>query len=434
LNFEIVGHIIKEHLFEVFEVIGERTILHSDMNNFYASVECLHRPEIRNKPVVVGGDAQLRHGIVLAKNYIAKAAGIKTGEVLWQAREKCPGLVVVTPNYPLYLRYSKLARKIYTDYTDQIEPFGLDESWLNVTGENGVLVADTIRERIKQELGVTVSVGVSFNKIFAKLGSDIKKPDATTVISRENYKATVWPLPVEDLLYVGSATKRKLREYDIKTIGELAQTPESFLHSMFGKVGNVLYSFANGLDQSPVMRMDEESQIKSIGNSTTTPRDLTCNEDVKIMFYVLAESVCARMREHGFLCRTVAISIRDNELCSFERQTKLKRPSFMSSEIACTAMELFQRCYFWPKPIRSIGVRCTDLISVNNPLQLTAFEDNERRQKQENLEKTIDTLRKRFGHYCIQRASVLADKPLGGINPKGDHLIHPVGFFKDGMI
>jgi DNA polymerase-4 len=414
--------------------MGERIILHSDMNNFYASVECLHNPAIRNKPVVVGGDVELRHGIVLAKNYIAKAAGIKTGEVLWQARQKCPGLVVITPNYPLYLRYAKLARKIYSDYTDQIEPFGLDESWLDVTGDNGVLVADEIRERIKLELGVTVSVGVSFNKIFSKLGSDMRKPDATTIISKDNYKSTVWLLPVEDLLYVGSATKRKLCEYDIKTIGELAQTPERLLQRMFGKVGNVLYSFANGLDNSPVMRLDEESQIKSIGNSTTTPRDLTCNKDVKIMFYVLSESVCARLREHGFLCRTVVISIRDNELCSFERQTKLKRPSYISGEIATTAMELFQKCYTWPKPIRSIGVRCTDLLSANSPLQLTVFEDNEARHKQENLEKTIDALRQRFGHHSIQRASALADKPLGGINPKGDHIIHPVGFFKDGMI
>lgn len=411
----------------------QRVVLHSDLNNFYASVECHHRPEVRGKPVVVGGDEEQRHGIVLAKNYIAKATGIKTGETLWQAREKCPGLVVLPPNYPLYLRYAKFARQIYSDFTDQIEPFGLDEAWLDVSGENGVSVANEIRKRITRELGVTASVGVSYNKIFAKLGSDIKKPDATTVISRDNYKTVAWPLPVEELLYVGSATKRKLNKFDITTIGQLANSSEGFLHGLLGKVGNVLYSFANGLDQSPVMRMGEESQIKGIGNSTTTSRDLTCDEDVKIIFYVLSESVCARMREHGFLARTVVISIRDNELFRFERQTKLGRSSCISGEIAATAMQLFRQHYSWPKPIRSIGVRCTDLLPSDMPLQLSLFEDETKRQKQEVLDRIVDSLRNRFGHFCIQRASVLEDRPLCGIDPKTDHVIHPVGFFKDGM-
>jgi DNA polymerase-4 len=386
-------------------MMKQRVVLHSDLNNFYASVECHHRPEVRGKPVVVGGDEEQRHGIVLAKNYIAKATGIKTGETLWQAREKCPGLVVLPPNYPLYLRYAKFARQIYSDFTDQIEPFGLDEAWLDVSGENGVSVANEIRKRITRELGVTASVGVSYNKIFAKLGSDIKKPDATTVISRDNYKTVAWPLPVEELLYVGSATKRKLNKFDITTIGQLANSSEGFLHGLLGKVGNVLYSFANGLDQSPVMRMGEESQIKGIGNSTTTSRDLTCDEDVKIIFYVLSESVCARMREHGFLARTVVISIRDNELFRFERQTKLGRSSCISGEIAATAMQLFRQHYSWPKPIRSIGVRCTDLLPSDMPLQLSLFEDETKRQKQEVLDRTVDSIRNRFGHFCIQRAS-----------------------------
>lgn len=411
----------------------QRTILHSDMNNFYASVECVHRPEVREKPVVVGGDEEARHGIVLAKNYIAKASGIRTGETLWQAREKCPGLITLPPNYPLYLRYAKLARSIYADYTDQIEPFGLDEAWLDVSGENGESVANEIRWRITRELGVTASVGVSFNKIFAKLGSDIKKPDATTVIDRDNYKRVVWPLPVGDLLYVGSATKNKLNRYGINTIVELAATPEGLLRSMFGKVGGILYSFANGTDQSPVMCMDEESQIKSVGNSTTTPRDLVNNEDVKIILFVLSESVCARMRDHGFLCRTVVISVRDNELFRFERQMKLSKPSCISSEITAAAMQLFRQHYSWSKPIRSMGVRCTDLMPASAPVQLSLFEDEARRQRMETLDRTIDSLRQRFGHFCVQRASVLVDQPLCGINPKSDHVIHPVGYFRNGM-
>ena len=412
----------------------QRVILHSDMNNFYASVECVHRPDLRGLPEVVGGDEDLRHGIVLAKNYLAKATGIKTGEALWQARQKCPGLMVLPPNYPLYLRYAKLARQIYADYTSRIEPFGLDEAWLDVSGEDGERVANAIRDRVKNELGVTASVGVSYNKIFAKLGSDIKKPDATTVISEDNYKAVAWPLPVDELLYVGRATRQKLMKIGVSTIGALAQTPAPLLHGLFGKVGDVLHSFANGFDESPVMQMDEESLIKSVGNSTTTPRDLVCDEDIKVTLYVLCESVCARLREHGFLGRTVAISVRDNELQRFERQVKLPKPSCISGEVAAAAMALFRQHYKWPRPVRSLGVRCTDLISAATPLQLSLFSDEENRQKQETLDRTVDDLRRRFGHFVIQRASVLEDGPLGGINPKGDHIIHPVGFFKDGML
>ncbi len=412
----------------------QRVILHSDMNNFYASVECVHRPELRGLPVAVGGDEEQRHGIVLAKNYLAKATGIKTGEALWQARQKCPGLVVLPPNYPLYLRYAKLARQIYADYTSRIEPFGLDEAWLDVSGEDGEHIANAIRDRVKRELGITASVGVSYNKIFAKLGSDIKKPDATTVISEDNYKAVAWPLPVDELLYVGRATRQKLMKIGVCTIGALAQTPAPLLHGMLGKVGDVLHSFANGFDESPVMQMDEESLIKSVGNSTTTPRDLVCDEDIKVTLYVLCESVCARMREHGFLGRTVAISVRDNELMRFERQVKLSKPSCISGEVAAAAMELFRQHYKWPRPVRSLGVRCTDLVCAATPLQLSLFGNEENRHKQETLDRTVDELRRRFGHFVIQRAAVLADGPLGGINPKGDHVIHPVGFFKEGML
>jgi DNA polymerase-4 len=403
------------------------------MNGFYASVECLHRPAIRNYPVVVGGDEEARHGIVLAKNTLAKPFGIKTGEALWQARNKCPSLVVVPPNYPLYLRYARLARQIYGDYTGQIEPFGLDEAWLDVSGSDGELVANEIRSRIKRELGVTASVGVSFNKVFAKLGSDYKKPDATTVITEDNFKEIAWPLPVEDLLYVGHATKTKLERLGITTIGQLAQAPLSMLRSIFGKVGGVLYSFANGLDYSPVAALGEEAMIKSIGNGITTPRDLTCNEDVKIMLFILCESVAARLAEHGFVARTVVIYIRDNDLYGLERQAKQPRPTCISGEIAAAAFHLFQQHYRWYKPVRSLGVRCTDLIPASAPQQLSIFGDEEQRQKKEALDRTVENLRYRFGHSIIQRASVLMDAPFSVINPKGDHIIHPVGLFKESM-
>lgn len=417
----------------------ERVILHSDLNNFYASVECLHRPEIRDKPVAVCGDPAARHGIVLAKNYLAKATGIQTGEVIWQAKQKCPQLIVLPPNYPLYLRFGRLARGIYASYTDQVEPFGLDEAWLDVESScslfgDGVRIADEIRERVKSEMGVTASVGVSYNKVFAKLGSDMKKPDATTVINRGNFKQMVWPLPAADLLYVGRATRRKLARFGISTIGDIAGTDPGFLKSRLGKWGEVLWSFANGHDHSPVMRMGEESLIKSVGNSITTPRDLENDQDVQMIFYVLSESVAARLREHGFKCRTAHIYIRDKDLFTWGVQGKFVQPTNLSTDLAEKALALFRANYSWTNPIRSVGIRGCDLIAADTHEQLALFEDGKGRMKQEKVEAAVDILRRRFGHFSIQRAVLLQDHNLGAINPKEEHVIHPVAFFKEGQL
>lgn len=417
----------------------DRVILHSDINNCFASIECLHRPEIRNKPVAVCGDPEARHGIVLAKNYIAKAAGIKTGEAIWQAKQKCSDLIVVPPNYLLYLRFSRLARSIYSDYTNQIEPFGLDEAWLDITsncrkGIDGTMIANEIRERIKNELGVTVSIGVSFNKIFAKLGSDMKKPDATTTISRDTYKQTVWGLPASDLLYVGPATKRKLTAIGVYTIGDIAALEPSFIRSYLGKWGSVLHDFASGEDLSPVLVQDAQTAIKSIGNSTTTPRDLINDEDVLCIIYVLSESIAMRMREHGFKCNTIQIYIRDNELYSFERQVKLKRATYLASDISQEAMKLFKATYTWNKPIRSVGVRGCDLVTADTDIQLSMLIDESEIIKREELENTIDFIRRRFGNQIIKRALLIKDRTLGNINPKDDHTIHPVSYFKGGPL
>ena len=411
-----------------------RAILHIDMNSCYASIECLHHPEIRHLPVAVGGDVEARHGIILAKNELAKRAGVKTGEALWQAKQKCPDLVIVPPHYQLYLRFSRMARAIYAEYTDLIEPFGLDEAWIDVTGSgvfgDAVEIAETIRNRVKFELGITVSIGVSFNKIFAKLGSDYKKPDAVTVFGKDDYREKVWPLPVEELLYVGPATTRKLRARCIRTIGDLAQTDPSLLHSWLGKMGYVLHAFANGNDPSPVAPLGEEAIIKSIGNSTTTPRDLTCEEDVNIIFYVLAESVAARMRENGFRAKTVQISLRDTDLFSFERQCKLESPSCLASELHDAGMRLLRDHYRFRKPLRSVGIRGMDLVPIQTAMQLNFFEDPVRREKRERLEVAVDELRRRFGHAAVSRAVTMCDPSLGTINPKDDHTIHPVGYFK----
>lgn len=408
----------------------QKTIMHIDCNKFYASVECLYRPEIRNKPVAVGGNVEARHGIILTKNEIASKYGLNVGEPIWKAKQKCPDLVVVPPNYPLYLRFSKMARKIYEDYSEYIEPFGLDENWIDVTGDrrDKIELANEIRTRVKKELGITVSIGVSFSKVFAKLGSDYKKPDAVTVISKENYKDMVWPLPCSDLLMVGRSTTKKLNSYGIFTIGELANVDVKFLISVFGKNGEMLHAFANGLDDSVVRHKDDCADIKSIGNSTTAYRDLVNNKDVKTVFIVLAESVSRRMREQGVKGKTITITIRDKNLHSITRQCKMKYFTDLSSDIYKSAMDLFCANYNWMSPIRSLGLSVGDF-DVEQCVQLDFGGTVQKQEKLEKIEIAVDGLKKRFGNFCIQRASQLADKELSGFNPHDEHIIHPVGFF-----
>ena len=411
----------------------DRTILHSDCNCFYASVEMLHRPELTGKPLAVGGDPEARHGIVLTANYIAKRQGVKTGMALWQARQACPDIIFVPPRMDLYLRFSRLCREIYLEYTDQVENFGCDEAWLAVENSSlikgdGMTIAREISERIRRELGITVSIGVSWNKIFAKLGSDYKKPDAITRISRENYRQIVWPLPSSDLLYVGRSTKRKLARVGIITIGDIAESEPDYMHSLLGKMGLILHGFANGLDESPVTTDGYSAPVKSIGNSTTTPRDLETDTDVKIILMALSESVAMRLRKNGFVAEVVEISVRDNGLYSFTRQKKLSRPTNVTNEIMTAAFSLFKEHYSWQNPIRSLGVRGSSLKLENIPVQLNLFTDEKMREKQEKLDAMTDEIRRRFGYFSIQRAFVKQDETLSLLDA-GSHTVHPVGFF-----
>ena len=401
---------------------------------FYASVEMQRHPELRDKPLAVCGSQEDRHGIVLTANYIAKPRGVKTGMAIWQARQCCPNLVVLPPDMAEYIRISKMAREIYEDYTDQVEPFGLDESWLDVTGSVGLFgtpmtIAKEISNRIKFELGITASIGVSDNKITAKLGSDYKKPDAITRIEADNYREIVYPLPVSDLLYVGPATTRKLYSIGISTIGQLAECPVNILTHKLGKMGAVLHMFANGRDVSPVQKSDHIPNIKSVGNSATTPRDLVNDEDVHLMLYLLAESVASRMRELVSRCTVVEVYVRDVDLNSFYRQRKLQNPTCSSTEIAQVAFELFRASYRWEKPVRSIGVRGAGLVEMDSCLQLSMFQDDKKRDKWERIDATVDKLRERYGYMSVQRALMMTDPLLGKINPKDDHTVHPVGYF-----
>lgn len=406
----------------------ERQILHIDCNKFYASVECFLHPQLKNKPVAVGGSEESRHGIILTKNEIASKYGLVVGEPLWKARQKCPNLIIVPPNFPIYIEFSKKVRRILEDYTDLIEPFGLDESWIDVTGDwykSGREIGFEIKERIKKEVGITVSVGVSFNKVFAKLGSDYRKPDAITVISRKNYKNIVWPLKCSDMIMIGRATTKKLNFYGINTLGQLANTDEDFLKKILGKNGVMLKRYANGEDNAPVRHKDIEREVKSIGNATTTPRDLVTNEDVKIIFSVLAESVARRMRDLNLKGTTLSIYVRDKELNSFTRQCKMSSPTNVSLEITDNAMKLFIDNYDWKLPIRSLGISMTDF-DYDEIIQFDLSKSVEKREKLEKIDTAVDTLKDRYGNFCIQRGMQLIDTELSHFNPYDDHTIHPV--------
>lgn len=410
----------------------ERTILHADFDCFYASVEMLYQPKLRQVPMAVGGDPEERHGIILAKNYLAKQYGVKTGEPLNQALAKCPNLSIVPPDFPKYRRFSRMARQIYEEYTDRVEPFGLDESWLDVSHlvplREGEHFAKKLQKRLALELGLPVSIGVSWNKIYAKLGSDYNKPCGIAVFTPENYQQLIYPLPVSDLLMVGSATERKLAGRGIHTIGDLAGRDPGELTHWLGKMGQTLFLFANGLDQTPVARKDDPQTIKSIGNSTTTSRDLVCEQDVSLVFWVLAECVARRMRAQKLKGRLVSIQVRDKTLSSFTRQHQRKSFTNLASELEADALALFRANYHWSQPIRSVGLSVGDFDRETVATQLEFFTPEIRREKEESVERTVDVLKQRFGNASIGRAALLLDPPLTGFNPYEDHTIHPVGY------
>lgn len=414
----------------------ERRILHADFNGFYASVACLLDPTIRERPVAVAGDPAARHGIILAKNEIAKRYGVRTGEAIWQAKQKCPGLVTVAPDFPEYHRFSELGREIYAEYSDRVEGFGLDENWIDITActkdfQDAERMAHEIRARIRTELGITVSIGAADNKVFAKLGSDMKKPDAVTVVSPANYKETAWKLPVGDLLYVGRATQQKLNRFGVMTIGDLARTPVGFLRTHFGKVGPMLSDFANGRDTSEVMLLSETRRIKSVSNGITAPYDLTTDTDVYLTLTMLSESVAARLRAEGLYAKTVQIAVRDAALHTVSHQCKLEKPSCLSMELARGAMGLFSAHYDWHAPVRSVTVGTQDLVESDSPVQLSLFSDEEKRERLERAERAVDGIRGRFGYHAIGRAIFLKDDRIGRLNPREENTVHPVGYLHD---
>ena len=427
----------------------ERIVIHSDLNNFYASVERLFNPELVGKPVAVCGNREERKGIVLAKSEEAKRFGVKTGDTVWQAQKKCSGLIIVSPHFDKYMEYSRKVKAIYARYTDLIEGYGIDECWLDVTQSTLIFpkfepkyievngekhftdeylrfLGDTIREKIKCELGVTVSCGVSFNKVFAKLGSDLKKPDGTSVISFLNFREVVAGLPVEDLLFVGKATTEKLRGMRLSTIGKLAAADDIIMKNTFGKMGETLLKYARGEDDEPVKHMDERREYKSIGNSSTYPEDVESLKKVERLLYVLSESVAARLREtQQGLADTVHLWVRDNNLNSISVQKKVRHTA-LCSEIARHAFDLFKENVKPPFKVRAMGITVSGF--DNGTSQMTFDESFGNYKKLEIIERTVDEIRKKHGYEKLQRG-IIAEDPLEMHNDiKNSHLIKPANF------
>lgn len=393
----------------------ERTILHCDLNNFFASVELLDFPELRDKPVAVCGDPDSRHGIVLAKNEIAKRYQVKTAETIWQARKKCPDLLLLPAHHRKYREYSKRINAIYERYTDLVEPFSIDESWLDITGsmhlfgKNGREIADELRETVQKELGLTISVGVSFNKVFAKLGSDYKKPNATTVITRENFRRILWPLPVTDMIFVGSAAAKVLSKYDIHTIGQLAKADRQALEQILGKQGALLSDYARGLDASKVIPAGEMPPPKSVGNGLTFRSNLLGEDDVRTGIELLSDSVGTRLRRHEMKCTGVQLTIRDPNFRNITRQAKLPSPTYLSREIAQAAMDIARQCWDFRSPIRMLTVTAQNLVpewEAAEQIDLFASEQPRQRDKLERLEKAMDAIRGRYGKDVISIGSL----------------------------
>ena len=388
----------------------DRTILHIDVNNFFASIEIMLNPNLKGLPVAVCGSEDDRHGIVLAKSYEAKKFGVKTAETIWQAKKKCPNLIIVPPQYEEYKKYSKLIQNIYYSYTDQVEPFGLDECWLDVTGSlklfgNVENIAEEIKERVKKEIGVTVSIGVSFTKTFAKLGSDLKKPDAITYISKENFKNIVWPLVTNEIIGVGKSTFKILEEMNLKTIGELANCDISLLEQKLGKHGRILWKRVNGIDDEIVDANMYIASPKSIGNGKTFRNDLTKINDIRSAFQNLTYEISNKLKKHRLEAKNIQIVIRDNQFNDKQLQCELPTITSSSLIITNTAMDLFKK-YKWNKPIRALTIRAINLIEEGTNDQISLFEEKDEYEKIKKIDKVMFEINNKFGPNSVKFSNI----------------------------
>lgn len=386
--------------------------------------------------MAVCGSTEERHGIVLAATREAKKRGVKTAMVNWEARLTCPDLITIPPDYNRYIYFSRRLRSIYEQYTDRVEPFGLDECWLDISSatttlDDGAALAKILRERVKDELGITLSVGVSYNKPFAKLGSDLKKPDATTLISPHNYRDIVWPLPVDSLIGVGDRVRRKLATRYVLTIGDLANQLPQTMHSWFGKMGIILQRFAVGEDTTPVMRTVEEAEVKSIGNSITAPQDMYTITDAYCVMYVLADSVGARLREAGMRGKCISVMVRDADMHCYGAQKTIDFYTEQAEEIVPVAMRILNMKGFDTLlPYRSLGLSVGSLELNSRPMQLDLLGRSEKRDKLFRLHEAVDSIHTRFGERAVERGLALANPLYNTIVPRVEHVVHPIGFLR----
>lgn len=407
----------------------ERTILHCDLNNFYASVECRNDPTLYGRAVAVCGSVEDRHGIVVAANMKAKSTGVRVGLTAWEAKQCCPDIVLVPPHMDEYMKASKKVRAIYDDYSDKIEPFGLDECFIDVTGmgwtySSGYDLAEIIRQRVKDETGLTISVGVSFNKVFAKLGSDMKKPDAVTVITPENFKEKIWNLRAGELIYIGRATEAKLNKYGIRTIGDTANADPRFLQNIFGKHGIDIWLNSNGKNSDPVMPGVWTPDIKSISHGMTCTEDLKCDEEVRQVMFFLTQEVSYKLRKHGLFAAGIQIDVKDSDRATRQYQCPVHIQTQSEKLIAYEAFRLFCKRYDWEKPVRAVTVRAMSLRREIPPLQTDLFFDMMRYEKAEKAEEAAMKVKEKFGKWSIFPASALITPKL----PKGryeDKVIFP---------
>ena len=411
----------------------ERIIIHSDMNSCYASIECSLNPELKGKPVAVGGSVEDRHGIILAKTAEAKKFGVTTGEPIWQAEKKCPGLIIVPPHFDIYAKYSSLARDIYRRYTDKIEPMGLDEAWCDITGsillfgsvEN---ITNGIREAFKNELGITVSIGVSYNKIFAKLGSDLAGIDEVVTITKENYKDIVWPLSVGSIMGVGRNTAKKLQSYGIRTVGDLANTDSHWLKLTFGVTGEDMWRYANGFDSSRVMPDGYAREVKSIGHGVTCREDLTNDEEVWLAFLQLSQDVSKRLKEERLAATSVQISVRDTFLMTRQFQCETGYPTQSAMDISKTALKLFKENYSWVSNVRALSVRAINLCDEDAPMQLDLSGEYKQHDRQKIIDDTTLALREKFGSDALFNCSVMMENKMPDMKGKKSPL--PIKMYK----
>ena len=393
----------------------DRTILHCDCNSYFASVECIGRPELKIVPMAVCGDPESRHGIILAKNELAKRYGIKTAETIWQAKKKCPNLTLVVPHHHLYEEYSKQINHIYEQYTNLVEPFSIDESWLDVAGTlhkfgSGSEIADELRRRIREEIGITISVGVSYNKIFAKLGSDYKKPDATTVITRENYQSILWPLPATDMLFVGNASAERLANAGIDTIGAIAKAGREQMKSLLGRGGETIWDYAMGLDTSPVKSRYDAESPKSVGNSITFPHDLQGRQEICVGLLALSDKVGSRLRKHGLYCTTVQIQIKDPYLRTISRQQKLTAPTNVTKVIYDAAVAIAEKSWTMSAPVRLLSVTGTNLTDRCAEQMMLIDDTTDDKFRSAKLDDAMDSIRSRYGKDAISFGRLMKKK------------------------